>query len=138
MPSASTIQMLTQLSYLIAAALFILGLKRMSSPVTAVSGVRWAGMGMVLATVVTLAMAVFVSLFVLLGALVAAEKLIINPIDMMNPFIGRSRVNRKRPRSATKPSRPTKIIAPTSATKKFSPEMTRNQVTIPPTIRNSP
>src|ERR1700744_549206 len=55
MPAASTIQTLTQLSYLIAAALFILGLKRMSSPVTAVSGVRWAGMGMVLATVVTLA-----------------------------------------------------------------------------------
>jgi NAD(P) transhydrogenase subunit beta len=47
--------MITQLSYLIAAALFILGLKRMSSPVTAVSGVRWAGIGMVLATVVTLA-----------------------------------------------------------------------------------
>jgi NAD(P) transhydrogenase subunit beta len=55
MPSASSIQTLTQLSYLIAAALFILGLKRMSSPVTAVSGVRWAGAGMVLATVVTLA-----------------------------------------------------------------------------------
>ena len=34
---------MTQLSYLVAAALFILGLKRMSSPVTAVSGVRWAG-----------------------------------------------------------------------------------------------
>jgi H+-translocating NAD(P) transhydrogenase subunit beta len=47
--------MLTQLSYLIAAALFILGLKRMSSPVTAVSGVRWAGLGMLLATLVTLA-----------------------------------------------------------------------------------
>src|SRR6202167_1781126 len=55
MPSASTIQTLTQLSYLIAAALFILGLKRMSSPVTAVSGVRWAGVGMLLATAVTLA-----------------------------------------------------------------------------------
>ncbi len=55
MPSASTIQSMTQLSYLVAAALFILGLKRMSSPVTAVSGVRWAGVGMVLATVVTLA-----------------------------------------------------------------------------------
>src|SRR5579862_8747292 len=55
MPSVSTIQTLTQLSYLIAAALFILGLKRMSSPVTAVSGVRWAGVGMVLATIVTLA-----------------------------------------------------------------------------------
>jgi len=53
-PSASTIQSLTQLSYLVAAALFIVGLKRMSSPVTAVSGVRWAGVGMVLATVVTL------------------------------------------------------------------------------------
>src|SRR5271154_2461179 len=53
--SASTIETLTQLSYLVAAALFILGLKRMSSPVTAVSGVRWAGAGMLLATVVTLA-----------------------------------------------------------------------------------
>jgi H+-translocating NAD(P) transhydrogenase subunit beta len=55
MLSSSTIQTLTQLSYLIAAALFILGLKRMSSPVTAVSGVRWAGLGMLLATVVTIA-----------------------------------------------------------------------------------
>jgi NAD(P) transhydrogenase subunit beta len=53
-PSATTIQTLTQLSYLIAAALFIMGLKRMSSPVTAVSGVRWAGLGMLLATLVTL------------------------------------------------------------------------------------
>ena len=55
MPSASTIQTVTQLSYLVAAALFILGLKRMSSPVTAVSGVRWAGLGMLLATIVTFA-----------------------------------------------------------------------------------
>ena len=54
MLSTATIQTLTQLSYLIAAALFIVGLKRMSSPVTAVSGVRWAGLGMLLATVVTL------------------------------------------------------------------------------------
>src|SRR6202142_4214120 len=52
---ASTIQTVTQLSYLVAAALLILGLKRMSSPVTAVSGVRWAGVGMLLATVITLA-----------------------------------------------------------------------------------
>ena len=55
MPSASTIETLMQLSYLMAAALFILGLKRMSSPVTAASGIRWAGAGMLLATVVTLA-----------------------------------------------------------------------------------
>ena len=54
MPGASTVQNVTQLSYLVAAALFILGLKRMSSPATAVSGVRWAGLGMVLATIVTL------------------------------------------------------------------------------------
>jgi H+-translocating NAD(P) transhydrogenase subunit beta len=52
--SAETAQIITQLSYLVAAALFILGLKRMSSPVTAASGVRWAGAGMVLATVITL------------------------------------------------------------------------------------
>jgi len=54
MPAVST-ETLTQLSYLVAAALFILGLKRMSSPVTAVSGVRWAGVGMLLATAATLA-----------------------------------------------------------------------------------
>ncbi len=54
MPSVST-ETLTQLSYFVAAALFILGLKRMSSPVTAVSGVRWAGVGMLLATLATLA-----------------------------------------------------------------------------------
>src|SRR5271169_5279991 len=54
MPAVST-ETLTQLSYLVAAALFILGLKRMSSPLTAVSGVRWAGVGMLLATLATLA-----------------------------------------------------------------------------------
>src|ERR1700691_1159229 len=50
-----SLQTLTQLSHLVAAALFILGLKRMSSPVTAVSGVRWAGLGMLLATLVAVA-----------------------------------------------------------------------------------
>jgi NAD(P) transhydrogenase subunit beta len=67
-----TIENLTQLSYLVAAALFILGLKRMSSPVTAVSGVRWAGLGMVLATVVTLAFmgASSFNLMLVIGAIV--------------------------------------------------------------------
>src|SRR5271170_6005455 len=55
MPSGMSVQTLTQLSYLAAAALFILGLKRMSSPLTAVSGVRWAGVGMLLATIATFA-----------------------------------------------------------------------------------
>jgi H+-translocating NAD(P) transhydrogenase subunit beta len=54
--SSFSIETLTQLSYLAAAALFILGLKRMSSPVTAVSGVRWAGLGMLVATLATLAL----------------------------------------------------------------------------------
>ena len=34
-----------QLSYFLAAVLFILGLKRMSSPVTARGGILWAGAG---------------------------------------------------------------------------------------------
>ncbi len=42
-------------SYFIAALLFILGLKGMSSPVTARRGIMWAGAGMVLATLVTFA-----------------------------------------------------------------------------------
>ncbi len=45
---------LIQLSYFAAAVLFILGLKRMSSPVTARDGIVWAGAGMVVATVATL------------------------------------------------------------------------------------
>jgi NAD(P) transhydrogenase subunit beta len=47
--------LLIQASYFVTAALFILGLKRMSSPVTARSGILWAGAGMLVATVVTLA-----------------------------------------------------------------------------------
>ena len=47
------ITLFVQLAYFVAAALFILGLKRMSSPVTAKSGIVWAGWGMVVATVAT-------------------------------------------------------------------------------------
>lgn len=42
-----------QIAYFIVAVLFILGLKAMSSPVTARKGIMWAGVGMVLATLVT-------------------------------------------------------------------------------------
>lgn len=45
--------LLIQISYFVTAALFILGLKRMSSPVTARSGILWAGAGMLVATVVS-------------------------------------------------------------------------------------
>jgi NAD(P) transhydrogenase subunit beta len=44
---------LVDASYLLTAFLFIMGLKRMSSPVTARSGVIWAGWGMLVATLVT-------------------------------------------------------------------------------------
>ena len=44
---------IVQLSYLLAAILFILGLKAMSSPRTARKGIMWAGVGMVIATLVT-------------------------------------------------------------------------------------
>jgi NAD(P) transhydrogenase subunit beta len=44
---------LIQASYFVAAALFIFGLKRMSSPVTARGGIVWAGVGMLVATLIT-------------------------------------------------------------------------------------
>ncbi len=46
---------LIQTSYFVTAVLFIVGLKRMSSPVTARSGILWAGAGMLVATLVTFA-----------------------------------------------------------------------------------
>ena len=41
------------LAYFVAATLFLLGLSRMASPVTARSGIRWAGAGMLIATAAT-------------------------------------------------------------------------------------
>jgi len=52
----STAQLLhwgVQTSYLVAATLFLLGLQRMGSPLPARSGIRWAGVGMLIATVAT-------------------------------------------------------------------------------------
>ncbi len=53
--SGSAGGLLIQVSYFAAAFLFIMGLKRMSSPVTAASGIKWAGVGMLVATVITFA-----------------------------------------------------------------------------------
>ena len=44
---------LVQLSYFVAATLFLLGLQRMSTPKTARSGIQWAGIGMLIATIAT-------------------------------------------------------------------------------------
>ncbi len=48
-------ELLIQVAYFLAAGSFIIGLKRMSSPKTARDGIVWAGMGMLLATIVTFA-----------------------------------------------------------------------------------
>jgi NAD(P) transhydrogenase subunit beta len=66
-----------QVSYLIVAALFILGLKAMSSPVTARRGILWAGLGMVIATLVTFATPgmgnyVYIIAALVLGGIIAA------------------------------------------------------------------
>jgi H+-translocating NAD(P) transhydrogenase subunit beta len=45
--------LIIQIAYFASAVLFILGLKRMSSPKTAVSGIYWSGIGMVVATLIT-------------------------------------------------------------------------------------
>jgi len=42
-----------EIVYIVAIVLFILGLKKMSSPVTARGGIVWAGVGMLIATIVT-------------------------------------------------------------------------------------
>ena len=53
MPSSAAAATAIKVTYLVTAFLFIVGLKRMSSPVTARSGILWAGAGMVIATVAT-------------------------------------------------------------------------------------
>jgi NAD(P) transhydrogenase subunit beta len=53
MPGWLSADLAIQASYFVTAVLFIMGLKRMSSPVTARSGILWAGAGMAVATLVT-------------------------------------------------------------------------------------
>ena len=53
MDKATLLHYVVQASYFAAAVLFILGIKRMSSPVTARSGIQWAGVGMLIATAAT-------------------------------------------------------------------------------------
>jgi len=45
-----------EISYFLAALLFIVGIKRMASPATARGGIVWAGVGMVIATLATFAL----------------------------------------------------------------------------------
>ena len=56
-------------SYLLAAVLFILGIKRMSSPVTARKGIEQAGIGMVIATLATFAITGGHNLFLIVAGI---------------------------------------------------------------------
>ena len=53
MSTPELLAILVKTSYLVAATLFLLGLQRMASPLTARSGIRWAGLGMLIATIAT-------------------------------------------------------------------------------------
>ena len=53
MDTANLIPLLIQASYFAAAVLLILGIKRMASPVTARSGIQWAGVGVLVAVIAT-------------------------------------------------------------------------------------
>jgi NAD(P) transhydrogenase subunit beta len=62
-------------SYFVAATLFLLGLQRMASPVTARSGIHWAGLGMVIATVATFLLPDLHNMALILTALVIGTAL---------------------------------------------------------------
>lgn len=68
----SALEWLVRAVYFLAALLFILGLKRMSSPRTARGGIRWAGLGMLLAVVATFFLPGMHNLWLMLGAIVVA------------------------------------------------------------------
>ena len=67
---ASWQTLLAATSYLVAATLFLLGLQRMASPVTARSGIQWAGVGMVIATVATFLLPGLHNMVLIVSALV--------------------------------------------------------------------
>ncbi|TCZ83414.1 NAD(P)(+) transhydrogenase (Re/Si-specific) subunit beta [Lysobacter sp. N42] len=67
--------LLAAIAYFVAATLFLLGLSRMASPVTARSGIRWAGAGMVIATAATFLLPGLHNLGLILVALVLGTAL---------------------------------------------------------------
>jgi NAD(P) transhydrogenase subunit beta len=66
---ATLLPNIAKASYLIAAVLFILGIKRMASPVTARKGIVQAGIGMVLATLATFAITGGHNIGLIIGAI---------------------------------------------------------------------
>jgi len=66
------IEILIKSSYLLAAVLFITGLRRMSSPTTARNGIIWAGIGMLVATIATFLLPDMHNMVLILTALISA------------------------------------------------------------------
>lgn len=64
-----------KLAYFVAAILFITGLRRMSKPATARGGIVWAGVGMLLATVVTFLLPDMHNMVLILAALASSTVL---------------------------------------------------------------
>lgn len=69
------IKLLIEIAYFVVALLFILGLKAMASPVTAKKGIVWAGVGMVIATLITFATPGMHNYLLMLIALVSGGSL---------------------------------------------------------------
>jgi NAD(P) transhydrogenase subunit beta len=67
------IDLIIQISYFVAAILFIVGLKRMSSPKTAASGIIWAGVGVLVAILVTFLLPDVHNLLLIIIALVLSS-----------------------------------------------------------------
>jgi len=75
MNSAQLISLLIQASYFAAAVLLIMGIKRMSSPVTARSGIQWAGVGVLVAVIATFFHSGMHNVVLMLAAIIASTAL---------------------------------------------------------------
>jgi NAD(P) transhydrogenase subunit beta len=75
MNSVQLISLLIQASYFAAAVLLIMGIKRMSSPVTARSGIQWAGVGVLVAVIATFFHSGMHNVVLMLAAIVASTAL---------------------------------------------------------------
>src|SRR6478672_1554832 len=75
MDASQVISLLIQASYFVAAVLLIMGIKRMSSPVTARSGIQWAGVGVLVAVIATFFHSGMHNVVLMLAAIIASTAL---------------------------------------------------------------
>ena len=75
MTSVQLISLLIQASYFVAAVLLIMGIKRMSSPVTARSGIQWAGVGVLVAVIATFFHSGMHNVVIMLAAIIVSTAL---------------------------------------------------------------